>query len=189
MRRVIVMYIAFIHSLRVVELPDCRHQLPAMISRRILLCLVVTIFYLSCGSASTPLTVKSLRATPIAKTSTALKSFKAGSFRGGEIPFHDLSVSAVVMGLSSVWLKAWTTLAKAGILESTLTRKIIHCGSAPLFIAQWPLYSSSPCARYYAALIPLFQLGRWAFILLFLSFALPHYFLYLVWLQAVLSRN
>lgn len=142
------------------KLLDCRHQLSAMISRHILLCLVVAIFYLSCGSASTPLTVKSLRATPIAKTSSALKSLNAGSFRGGEIPFHDLSVSAVVMGLSSVWLKAWTTLAKTGMLESTLTRKIIHCGSAPLFIAQWPLYSSSPYARYYAVLIPLFQLGR-----------------------------
>jgi len=131
-----------------------------MNSQRILLFSVAAIFYLSCVSASTALTVKSLRAAPITKASPAAKSIKIGSFRGGEIPFHDLTVTTIVMGLSSVWLKAWTTLAKTGILESTLTRKIIHCGSAPLFIAQWPLYSSSPYARYYAALIPLFQLGR-----------------------------
>lgn len=157
--RVIVRYFAFIHHSLRVDVSFCQTAgtgLPAMISRRILLCLALVILYLSCGSASKALTVKSLRVTPIAKT----PSLESLNFRGGEIPLHDLSVSAVVMGLSSIWLKAWTTLAKTGILESTLTRKIIHCGSAPLFIAQWPLYSSSPYARYYAALIPLFQLGR-----------------------------
>jgi len=82
------------------------------------------------------------------------------SLRGGASTFHDLSISALATVESIVWLKAWTTLAKEKILDSKITRKIIHAGSAPLFIAHWPLYSRSPGAKYLAAVVPLLQVIR-----------------------------
>lgn len=87
--------------------------------------------------------------------------FKVDYLRGGNLPVHDLTVSLVVLGESLVWLKVWTTLAKEGILDSKITRKIIHSGSAPLFMAHWPLYSPSPSAKYIAAAVPLLQVIRY----------------------------
>lgn len=83
--------------------------------------------------------------------------------RGGSLenfPVHDVSVSLLVLGESIIWLKVWTTLAAKGLLDSKVTRKIIHTGSAPLFIAHWPLYSSSWSAKYLAATVPLIQIIR-----------------------------
>lgn len=94
--------------------------------------------------------------------------FKVELLRGGSIPVHDVSVSLLVLGESLVWLKVWTTLAKEGVLDSKVTRKIIHSGSAPLFIAHWPLYSASPSAKYIAAIVPLLQVIRLTYILMFI---------------------
>lgn len=71
----------------------------------------------------------------------------------------DGALSIVIVSETIIWLKIWTTLASKGILPSTLTRKIIHSGSVPLFVMHWPLYSS-PFARYFAAFIPLLQIFR-----------------------------
>lgn len=46
-------------------------------------------------------------------------------------------------------------LAAQGVLEVKLSRKIIHIGTGPLFIATWPLFSEASSARYMAALVPL----------------------------------
>ena len=109
------------------------------------------------------------------------QSFKAILIRGGgplysfPLPFDlDLSsaslssspiisdtlLTAVILSETVLWLKIWTTLAKNNILPSTITRKIIHSGSAPLFILHWPLYSAAPSAKLLAATIPLLQIIR-----------------------------
>jgi phytol kinase len=46
-------------------------------------------------------------------------------------------------------------LAHTGQLEPTLSRKLIHIGTGPLFVLCWPLFSATPLARYWAALVPL----------------------------------
>eukprot|EP01031_Cornospumella_fuschlensis_P027916 gene27917-33712_t len=66
----------------------------------------------------------------------------------------------MVLGETLVWLKIWTTLATKGIVESTLTRKVIHSSCVPLFILHWPLYSASPSASLFAASIPFAQMMR-----------------------------
>jgi hypothetical protein len=73
---------------------------------------------------------------------------------------QDITVSTIVLGETLVWLKLWTQLAKKGLIESTLTRKIIHSSCVPLFILHWPLYSQSSTAALFAALIPLLQMVR-----------------------------
>jgi hypothetical protein len=88
-------------------------------------------------------------------THTESTRFKLATLRGGYL--NDASVSVLVLGESILWLKIWTTVAKEGLLDSKITRKIIHSGSAPLFMAHWPLYSAAPGARLFAAMIPLLQ--------------------------------
>ncbi|NJK41889.1 MAG: phosphatidate cytidylyltransferase, partial [Acaryochloridaceae cyanobacterium SU_2_1] len=46
-------------------------------------------------------------------------------------------------------------IANQGWLNQNLSRKIIHIGTGPLFLLCWPLFSSQPEARYFAALVPL----------------------------------
>lgn len=72
----------------------------------------------------------------------------------------DILLTTVILSETVLWLKIWTTLAKKNILPSTITRKIIHSGSAPLFILHWPLYSAAPSAKLLAATIPLLQIIR-----------------------------
>lgn len=81
--------------------------------------------------------------------------------RGGATSIYtDATLTLVVAAESLLWVKIWTTLAANRILDSKLTRKIIHSGSAPLFIAHWPLYSDLPHARWFAGLIPFLQVVR-----------------------------
>lgn len=72
----------------------------------------------------------------------------------------DALLSVVVLSETVIWLKIWTGLASNGILPPNLTRKIIHTGSAPLFLIHWPLYSTSPYAKFLASTIPLLQIIR-----------------------------
>ena len=74
---------------------------------------------------------------------------------------QDVLSSCAALGGSVVWLQVWIQLAKSGKMDSRLSRKIIHCGSAPLFICLWPLYSSDGLAtRVIASSIPLIQMIR-----------------------------
>lgn len=75
---------------------------------------------------------------------------------------QDVLCSCAALGGSLAWLQVWITLAKQGKMDPRLSRKIIHCGSAPLFILLWPLYSSNGISsRAIAASIPFIQMTRW----------------------------
>ena len=71
---------------------------------------------------------------------------------------QDLGGATLVGIASAVWLKIWTTLATSGKVDSKDSRKLIHCGSGPLFMLCWPFFSADPSARYYAAAVPLLQI-------------------------------
>lgn len=71
---------------------------------------------------------------------------------------QDVGGAALVAGAAGVWLKLWTTLATAGKVDSKDSRKIIHCGSGPLFLLCWPFFSPDPSARLVAAAVPLLQI-------------------------------
>lgn len=73
---------------------------------------------------------------------------------------QDLSVSALAIGGTLVWLQIWITLAKNGKIDSKLSRKIIHSGSAPIFMCLWPLYSNTPGAKYFASGVVFLQMMR-----------------------------
>ncbi len=81
---------------------------------------------------------------------TALKSL---------LTSHDTAVTVFAFAGAYAWLDVWVRLANRGF-DPKLSRKIIHSGSAPLFMLLWPLYSSAPSARYVAAVVPLLQAVR-----------------------------
>lgn len=53
------------------------------------------------------------------------------------------------------WLRINDFLAQKGVLESHLSRKIIHIGTGPFFVLCWLLFNHSAINRYLAALVPL----------------------------------
>lgn len=53
------------------------------------------------------------------------------------------------------WLRINDYLAHRGLVESHLSRKIIHIGTGPFFVLCWLLFNSNPINKYLAALVPL----------------------------------
>jgi phytol kinase len=53
------------------------------------------------------------------------------------------------------WLRINDFFAHRGWVESHLSRKIIHMGTGPLFVACWLLFNNNPINKYLAALVPL----------------------------------
>lgn len=53
------------------------------------------------------------------------------------------------------WLRINDYLAHRGLVESHLSRKIIHIGTGPLFVLCWILFNNNPINKYLAALVPL----------------------------------
>jgi phytol kinase len=53
------------------------------------------------------------------------------------------------------WLRINDFLAHRGLIESHLSRKLIHIGTGPFFVLCWLLFNPSEINRYLAALVPL----------------------------------
>lgn len=73
---------------------------------------------------------------------------------------RDVGVAFVLALLAKVWVALWGALAKSGILPSTLTRKLIHAGTGPLFVMGWPFFSHAPTAILAACAVPVINLVR-----------------------------
>jgi dolichol kinase len=58
------------------------------------------------------------------------------------------------------WVSFWSELAAADRIDSKISRKLIHTGSAPLFMMCWPLFSDAPTARLLASAVPFIQIIR-----------------------------
>ena len=52
------------------------------------------------------------------------------------------------------WLGVWTWLASKGLIDSKVSRKVVHCGSGPLFLLTWPLFSNTYLTRAIASIVP-----------------------------------
>jgi phytol kinase len=61
----------------------------------------------------------------------------------------------ITFALSLLWLRFNDYLAHRGVISGPLSRKIIHMGTGPLFVACWLLYPPVALSRYLAALVPL----------------------------------
>ncbi len=60
----------------------------------------------------------------------------------------------ITLTLAVAWLRLIDWLAARQLLVETLSRKLVHIGTGPLFVACWVLFSQQPSARYFAAVVP-----------------------------------
>ena len=91
---------------------------------------------------------------------TALGSNSAALWLGAHPLARDCVSALAVTAAATAWVRIWTALASAGVTPSTVSRKMIHTGSAPLFVLCWPLFSAEPYAAFAASFIPLVQVAR-----------------------------
>ena len=62
-----------------------------------------------------------------------------------------------------LWLFLMERIHAAGLTSRETTRKLVHIGTGPIFVACWTLFPlHDPWARYWAALIPLILTARFA---------------------------
>lgn len=74
---------------------------------------------------------------------------------------HDFEIAIATSGAAYLWIQLWINLKSLNIVSSVLSRKIIHCTSAPIFICTWPLYASADgTSRLIASIVPLLQVIR-----------------------------
>uniref|UniRef100_A0A5B6YX18 phytol kinase n=1 Tax=Davidia involucrata TaxID=16924 RepID=A0A5B6YX18_DAVIN len=73
---------------------------------------------------------------------------------GGEL-FQDVGATALVMAGAYALVSTFDNLTQSNLIEQSLSRKLVHILSGLLFLASWPIFSSSTEARYFASLVPL----------------------------------
>ncbi len=76
----------------------------------------------------------------------------------------NLLAFAVTLTLALIWLRVNDFAAHKGWISSSLSRKIIHIGTGPIFVACWLLFQNTLSARYLAALIPLSITAQFALV-------------------------
>ncbi|XP_042034547.1 probable phytol kinase 1, chloroplastic [Salvia splendens] len=72
---------------------------------------------------------------------------------GGQL-LHDAGTTALVFGGAYGLVSTFDNLTRRKIIDQKLSRKLVHILSGLLFLASWPIFSTSTGARYLAALVP-----------------------------------
>jgi phytol kinase len=60
----------------------------------------------------------------------------------------------ITFAAAILWLRLNDYLAHRGWISSSLSRKIIHIGTGPIFVLCWILFNEQPEARYLAVVVP-----------------------------------
>ena len=68
---------------------------------------------------------------------------------------QDLVATLLTFSVALAWLRLMGALAARRVIGQSLSRKLIHIGTGPIFVLCWNLFSPQPAARYLAALVPL----------------------------------
>ena len=68
---------------------------------------------------------------------------------------NNLLAFIVTLALSISWLRFVGYAVLKGWISNTISRKVIHIGTGPLFVLCWLLFDNSGEARYLAAVVPL----------------------------------
>ncbi len=68
--------------------------------------------------------------------------------------FNNIVAMALTLVIALTWFRINNFFAHKGWISSTLSRKIIHIGTGPIFVLCWLLFNDSSLAPYLAAIIP-----------------------------------
>uniref|UniRef100_A0A1D1XNQ1 Putative phytol kinase 2, chloroplastic n=1 Tax=Anthurium amnicola TaxID=1678845 RepID=A0A1D1XNQ1_9ARAE len=71
----------------------------------------------------------------------------------GEV-VHDVFAAAITSGVALGLLRFWEELAKRGVFDQKLSRKLVHVSVGLVFMLFWPLFSYGRLAPFLAALAP-----------------------------------
>src|SRR5687768_17273851 len=66
--------------------------------------------------------------------------------------------------IAITFLRLMDFLAHRGVIESKLSRKIIHIGTGPIFVLCWLMYPDVQISRWLAALVPLVITAQFALV-------------------------
>ncbi|KAL3838242.1 hypothetical protein ACJIZ3_022833 [Penstemon smallii] len=67
---------------------------------------------------------------------------------------QDAGATALVVSGAYALVSIFDNLTRRSIIEQNLSRKLVHILSGLLFLASWPIFSTSTGARYFASLVP-----------------------------------
>jgi phytol kinase len=67
---------------------------------------------------------------------------------------NNIVALVITFAVALAWLRVNDYAAHRGWISSHLSRKIIHIGTGPLFVACWLLFTDADTSRYLAALVP-----------------------------------
>ncbi|XP_077216454.1 putative phytol kinase 2, chloroplastic isoform X3 [Tasmannia lanceolata] len=73
---------------------------------------------------------------------------------------HDVCVAGLASGVAVLLLRFWEEMAKAGVFEQKLNRKLVHISTGLVFMLFWPMFSSGRQAVVLAALAPCINIIR-----------------------------
>jgi phytol kinase len=68
---------------------------------------------------------------------------------------NNLVALGITFALALAWLRINDFVAHRGWVSGSVSRKIIHIGTGPIFVLCWLLFNNDPGARFMAALVPL----------------------------------
>ena len=69
--------------------------------------------------------------------------------------WQDIAATGITFAIALSWLQLMNVLSARQAIAQTLSRKLIHIGTGPLFVLCWLLFSDRAIAPYFAALVPL----------------------------------
>ncbi|XP_077220258.1 phytol kinase 1 VTE5 [Tasmannia lanceolata] len=98
---------------------------------------------------------------PYLTSSSSKTHLSSALFYPRDFPLlQDTGATALVtVGAYSLVL-GFDLLTERKLIQQNLSRKLVHVLSGLLFMSAWPIFSTSPEARYFAALVPLFNCIR-----------------------------
>lgn len=68
---------------------------------------------------------------------------------------NNIAAFLITLTLSILWLRFVGYAVIKGWISNTISRKIIHIGTGPLFVICWLLFDSAPYVRFLAVTVPL----------------------------------
>ena len=68
---------------------------------------------------------------------------------------NNIVALALTLGIALTWLRINDFFAHKGWISSSISRKIIHIGTGPIFVLCWLLFNDSEISPYLAAIVPL----------------------------------
>ncbi|KAL2548929.1 Phytol kinase 1 [Forsythia ovata] len=79
---------------------------------------------------------------------------------GGGALLQDAGAAVLVIGGGYALVSTFDNLTRRNLIEQSLSRKLVHILSGLLFMAAWPIFSTSTGARYFASLVPCINCSR-----------------------------